>query len=216
MAPQSASATVVGGAVTLYSGNDGPSSFVILTPPLSNPDGAANTVGDDNFQSPDLYAFNEDQNIVLSADLNVDEGTSPISSGTTVASHYVFFDPATTGSVNIQGYVLFDSPVLGIATSKTNLDASDFLANTGINYADPSLRGLESGDSVTIDSGNSYRIDVNVSAGTPGDYVRVFTALSPGATPLPASLPLYLTGLGVLGLLGWHSRRKRLGASSVA
>jgi hypothetical protein len=28
------------------------------------------------------------------------------------------------------------------------------------------------------------------------------------ATPLPAALPLYATGLGVLGLLGWRRRRK--------
>jgi hypothetical protein len=34
------------------------------------------------------------------------------------------------------------------------------------------------------------------------------------ATPLPAALPLFATGLGALGLLGW--RRKRKGAAAVA
>jgi hypothetical protein len=34
------------------------------------------------------------------------------------------------------------------------------------------------------------------------------------ATPLPAALPLFATGLGALGLLGW--RRKRKGASAIA
>ena len=29
------------------------------------------------------------------------------------------------------------------------------------------------------------------------------------ATPLPAALPLFATGLGALGLLGWHRKRKQ-------
>jgi hypothetical protein len=40
------------------------------------------------------------------------------------------------------------------------------------------------------------------------EYV-VFTAASTtGATPLPATLPLFATGLGGLGLLGWRRKRK--------
>jgi uncharacterized protein (TIGR03118 family) len=35
----------------------------------------------------------------------------------------------------------------------------------------------------------------------------LFGAIDP-ATPLPASLPLFATGLGVLGLLGWRRKRK--------
>ena len=34
------------------------------------------------------------------------------------------------------------------------------------------------------------------------------------ATPLPAALPLFATGLGALGLLGW--RRKRKDAAAIA
>jgi hypothetical protein len=36
----------------------------------------------------------------------------------------------------------------------------------------------------------------------------------PAATPLPAGLPLFATGIGILGLLGW--RRKRKGAATIA
>ena len=32
--------------------------------------------------------------------------------------------------------------------------------------------------------------------------------LTPVATPLPAALPLFATGLGALGLLGWRRKRK--------
>jgi len=39
-------------------------------------------------------------------------------------------------------------------------------------------------------------------------------AAPPAATPLPATLPLFATGLGALGLLGW--RRKRKGGAGVA
>jgi hypothetical protein len=31
---------------------------------------------------------------------------------------------------------------------------------------------------------------------------------SGGATPLPATLPLFATGIGGLGLLGWRKKRK--------
>jgi hypothetical protein len=56
---------------------------------------------------------------------------------------------------------------------------------------------------------------------TPGTYVwtwgtgpdQSFT-LEIGATPLPAALPLFVTGLGALGLLGW--RRKRKSAAAIA
>jgi hypothetical protein len=33
------------------------------------------------------------------------------------------------------------------------------------------------------------------------------------ATPVPAALPLFVTGLGALGLLGWHRKRKAQGVA---
>jgi hypothetical protein len=106
--------------------------FVKLTPPLGNPLGTPNSVGNNTFQSPNLYGFDEDQNIVLSAPLVVDVGSSPLPAGSTIASHYVFFDPGPSQS--IVGTVDFDSDVLAIITGRANLANSDFLANTGVNY----------------------------------------------------------------------------------
>ena len=44
------------------------------------------------------------------------------------------------------------------------------------------------------------------------DFTRYFTggsaSASTAATPLPAALPLFVTGLGALGLLGWRRKRK--------
>jgi hypothetical protein len=36
-------------------------------------------------------------------------------------------------------------------------------------------------------------------------------AITPVVTPLPAALPLFATGLGVLGLLGWRRKQKQVG-----
>ena len=40
------------------------------------------------------------------------------------------------------------------------------------------------------------------------------TGAAPSAVPLPAALPLFASGLGALGLLGW--RRKRKNAAALA
>src|SRR5215471_2175205 len=92
----SAQATIVSGTVTGGSALAAGGNFVKLTVPLSNPFGPPNSVGNDNFQSPNLFGFDEDQNILLLAPLMVDVGSNPIPAGTTVASHYIFFDPGPT------------------------------------------------------------------------------------------------------------------------
>jgi PEP-CTERM motif len=199
----SASATIIGGTVTGGTASTAGGVFVKLTVPLSNLFGPPNSVGNDSFQSPNLYGFDEDQNILLAAPLAVDVGSSPIPAGTYVASHYIFFDPGPSQS--IVGTVDFDSDVLAIITSTGLLAASDFLANTGVNYLNPGLRGLEAGDSVTISGTRQILFDTVAS--TPGDYVRVLTAFSPGAVPEPGTLALL--GIAMAGLAAGRRRKSR-------
>lgn len=197
LALPTANATINSGSVTTGSG-----SFIKLMPGFtdSTPD---NTVGNDNFQNSNLYAFDEDQNTtVQTSALNVDilassGSAGTLAVGTVVASHYVFFDPA--GTVNQVGTVTFDSRVLAVITSTAHLLASDYLANTGVNYLNPSLRGLESGDSVTISVTNPNTVDIDWTASTPGDYVRILTEFSPSAVPEAETYAMMLAGLGLVG-----------------
>ncbi len=200
-----AGATIISGTVTGGTAFTAGGTFVKLTVPLTNLFGTPDSVGNDNFQSPNLFGFDEDQNILLAAPLVVDVGSSPIPVGTTVASHYIFFDPGPTQ--HVIGTVNFDSDVLAIITSTGNLAASDFLANTGVNYLNPGARGLEAGDSVTISGTRQILFDTFASS--PGDYVRVLTEFSPSAGTVPEPGDLVLWGSGLAALAVGLSRRKR-------
>ena len=137
-------------------------------------------VGNDTFDDENLYAFDEDQNILLEDPIRVDIGGEEgvIAAGTVVASHYVFFD--SLRGIHI-GYVDFDSAILGVATFQDTMAATDFLANTDVDYISIDMRGLEPGDYVWIDREDPYRLWVYWAGSSPGDYVRVFTAKSMGA-----------------------------------
>ncbi|VAV89491.1 hypothetical protein MNBD_ALPHA02-490 [hydrothermal vent metagenome] len=193
--PVSAFATIIGGNVTSTGG-----AFVLF-----DPIPATLTVGNNNQQSPNLFGFNEDQNIAITSTITVNVGTDPVS-GDIVASHYIFFDPEFTDTIT--GWVDFDADIYGIITDSTKLAASDFLANTGVNYVGSTLRGLEGGDSASIDPGMANRLLINFRAGSPGDYIRVLTMRSPGASNnIPEPSMMGLLGLGLLGVVALRRRK---------
>ncbi|MEO9682513.1 MAG: hypothetical protein ABJF86_14035 [Tateyamaria sp.] len=154
----------------------GVGQFVVLDPNRSF------AVGADTFDDDNLYAFDEDQNIVLESPIRVDIGgvDGRIAAGTVVASHYVFFD--SLSGVHV-GYVDFDAAILGIAAFQDTMGATDFLANTDVRYISTELRGLEQGDYVWIDEDLPDRLWVYWAGSSPGDYIRVFTEESK-AVPL--------------------------------
>ena len=51
----SAQATIIGGSVTGGQSATAGGTFIKLTPPVANPFGTPNSVGNDTFQSPNLY-----------------------------------------------------------------------------------------------------------------------------------------------------------------
>ena len=54
--------------------------------------------------------------------------------------------------------------------------------------------------------------DISIAPGH-SDYSLIFsTGIQTSATPLPAALPLFVSGLGGLGLLGWRRKKKAHGA----
>jgi len=171
LVPFTANAIVVDGQIIRQSGRG---EFEVLNPTVGF------TVGADNFDTYNLYAFDEDQNIILSEPIRVDIGGTRgvIAQGTEVASHYVFFDSLD----GIQyGYVDFDAPILGIAAQRNTMGATDFLANTSVTYIGEELRGLEDGDEVWVDENLPTRLWVYWAGSSPGDYIRVFTERSPSA-----------------------------------
>jgi hypothetical protein len=199
-------AEIVSGSVTGGTALTNGGVFVKLTTPLLNPFGVPNSVGDDNFQSPDLFGFDEAQNVLLAAPLTADVGTSPIPAGTTVSSHYIFFDPGPTEQVI--GTVTFDSDIIGIMTSTATLAASDFLAAPGVNYLGSTSRGLEAGDSVTISAANQILVDVVASS--PGDYVRVLTVgTSESTVPEPTGLAWLVAGIALIATLLKPNRHRK-------
>lgn len=171
----SADAAVLSGNVT---GGSAGGSFVELFP------APGFTIGQDNLQSDNLFAFDEKQGVTLTSAIG------SIASGTAVNSHYVAFDPRQGRT--IRGNVTFSGRVLGVITTLPTLQATDALFGLpGVNYLSPTARGLESNDSISF-SGN--QVFLNWRASSPGDHVRVLTAV-----PEPSTWAMMLAGFMAVG-----------------
>jgi hypothetical protein len=107
-------------------------------------------------------------------------------------------------------------------SSLANIDFYDTTFTNGLGFADAALAGFElitSIGPITAGSGEltpTFGGGVFATAGgdlqfTSSDSLS-FTA-SVSTTPLPATLPLFATGLGGLSLLGWRRKRKAQAAA---
>lgn len=186
-----ASATVLSGVVDGGTVK-GVGSFVNLT-------GAAPfTVGQDNFNTNNLYAFDEAQGFVLTDALIANFGLTNIAAGTRVNSHLVFFDPLARET--LQGTITFDTPVLAAITLRPQLIASNYLGAAGVTYLDPGSVGLEPGiDFIKLGSpdANSLRLQF-LSTDAPGDHFRVIT-LASAPVPEPATWAMMIAGVAAIG-----------------
>jgi hypothetical protein len=138
-----AGATIIDGSVTGGTALTAGGTFVKLPVSLTNPFGPANSVGNDNFQSPNLFGFDEDQNILLTAPLIVDVGTSPIPRG------------YNGGVISI--------PMFSQSSPVRQTWRTAIFGHTGVHYVSPYLR-LEAGDSVAISGPRQILFDTVASS----------------------------------------------------
>ncbi len=187
-----ANAAVVGGDVT---GGTSPGDFLLLPspPPAAGPDA---------FDSPDLIAFDEQQDVLLQNEINFDPGIT-LPAGSIVSSHYVVFDPLMGSSVF--GFVDFDEPILAVIGSPGLLDASAGLFGAaGTVYSISGAIGPDpmGADSAMVAPGDPARLMVNFRAVSPGDHVRVLT----GVVPEPTAAVLLSLAVGGLATAGFRDR----------
>jgi len=162
---------------------------VLDTSPLVDKNGGSD-VGRNDFNNGWLHSFNEQQGIWSD------------SYGQSVSSHYVFFDPLR--SKTVEGWVKFDGIILDIITRKKGLmNSEDEFGLDNVAYDYPRLVGLERRDRLgTSGIGTNYLNINDWRASSPGDHVRVITQTvsEPGT--------LLLLGIGIAGI-GLCRRNKK-------
>ncbi len=107
---------------------------------------------------------------------------------------------------------LYGSTNSALYTINAATGATTLVGNPNIGYFDIVAEGgtlytVTEGLSIyTLNASNGAATFVaNVSGVDSGDF---FWGLAPDPTPLPATLPLFVTGLGAMGLFGWRRKRK--------
>lgn len=184
-------AEIVGGGGSSSLGG----SFQLLTQPPAS-------VGPDAFQSPDLLAFDESQDVLLNTAFALSPGLV-LPAGSVLSSHYVAFDPATGATVN--GFVDFDQPIVAVLRTPATLDASTALFGLGAtSYATAPAVGPEppgsnpnNPDAVFVSPDDPRRLLFASAANSPGDQVRVLTGV---LVPEPSQATLL--ALAVLTAVG--------------
>jgi hypothetical protein len=122
----------------------------------------------------------------------------------------------TSASLNVAGgYGAFNT-ILNSTSSgpfaNWELDVINSTYETTILFKPDSLVGFIVGNITTWQVSDYPCLDPSgfCTSGLPNGESGTISAVSTdlGTTPLPAALPLFATGLGALGLLGWRRKRK--------
>lgn len=90
-------------------------------------------------------------------------------------------------------------------------------------FWDSTLLGTFTGDGFVSSAWNVFNFSVLgtgsdtlkfAAVGRSDSYGGSLDAVALNATPLPAALPLFATGLGALGLFGWYRKKRRVGPTA--
>ena len=172
-------------------------------------------------ESSNIIVFAEQQDLTLSADLEIDASTpglfdgsvapvpATIPAGTILNSYFVHFDPIGTTQTEQFGAIVFDEPILGLIITPDNLSTSDaVLGLSGTSYpTGQAARGLENVQDIFELSADRRTVTIHRFSSTfPGEQMRIITVPEPAAR--------WLAVAAVLPLLGWYLRRRRNYASS--
>jgi hypothetical protein len=97
------------------------------------------------------------------------------------------------------------------SSNNPNLIGNSFNVDAAgdVTFASLVVGSLSGGSSLCLSTGTACAFSSQVSGVWVGVGPFTFSDLTfSSATPLPAALPLFATGLGGLGLLGWRRKRK--------
>lgn len=127
-----------------------------------------------------------------------------VSAGTAVQSYLFHADSVDGFDALLSGYVVFDTPILGVLIKTASMNGTDdLLGRPGVTYGHTAGRRLElppgSLDTFEI-SGDRTRLDFTLKFGDAYDEIRIVTAV----VPEPGSLAL----LSLVGLTGLRRRRE--------
>jgi hypothetical protein len=121
---------------------------------------------------------------------------------------------------NAIGAFLPSTQALDPGATGFNVYAANLGPITLQNTSEPNVSPLENITSGVLPQASYIVAFLNEGTAAAPDWVAtansgaIFETDRPtGSTPLPATLPLFATGLGALGLLGWRRKRKSQAAA---
>jgi hypothetical protein len=160
------------------------------------------------------FIYDADVNLFSNAAITISGSTAPAANGVYdnfdvgfATAIYLWNDVNNNGSIDY-GFSDSVNPDWGLG-----LAFQGYLTNGG-GTVDVRAYGISIGLCAANYSGSGGAACATSGRGGSGDpsgYVTA-SAVVPSAVPLPAALPLFATGLGALGLLGWHRKRKKTAA----
>ncbi len=123
------------------------------------------------------------------------------------------FGSVTAG--DILTFVLQNTTEVATFSSNPSQNADGVQHVYSVDYTNPgpfAIAGIPTGVFVAFEDRLGAPFNAGISIPSDFDYNDdsfVFTNVSSSTTPLPAALPLFASGAGVLGFLGWRRKRKQ-------